>query len=159
MAGRRRCSELDEAALEQYGDGENPFGIEQAAMLMANFQQKAAMSGQDLSSIQAEPLISPHGPQLMEPNLPYPGSITLPQMHGWDQMLPQSVPKASSISSSVDAHHDLLPYPNGGSISSNSNTLPPLMDRQQSQTDALPSFHSSSMMNGLATPARPIAFP
>ena len=151
--------ELDEATLEQFGDSENPFGIEQAAMLMANFQQKAAMSGQDPGTIQTEPLISPHGPQLMEPNLPYPGSITLPQMHGWDQMLPQSVqPKAASISSSVDAHHDLLPYPNG-SISSTSNTLPPLMDRQQSQTDALPSFNSSSMMNGLATPGALSPFP
>ena len=148
-----KMPELDEAALEQFGDGDNPFGIEQAAMLMANFQQKAAMSGQDHSVIHPEPLITPHGPPLMEPSMPYPGSITLPQMHGWDQMLPQNVqPKASSIASSVDVHHDLLPYPNGGSISSNPNTLPPLMERQQSQTDGLPSFHSASMMNGLSTP-------
>ncbi len=147
-------AELDEAALEQYNDGENPFGIEQAAMLMANFQHKAAMSGQDLDSIQAEPLISPHGPQLMEPTLPYPGSMTLPQMHGWDQMLPQSVSQAkpSSISSSLDASHDLLPYPSGASISSNPNTLPPLMERSESGADGLPPFHTSSLMNGLATP-------
>jgi hypothetical protein len=158
--GPSKMPELDEATLEQFGDGDNPFGIEQAAMLMANFQQKAAMSGQDGGSIQAEPLISPHGPQLMEPPMPYPGSITLPQMHGWDQMLPQHVqPKASSIASSVDPHHDLLPYPNGGSISSNPNTLPPLMERQQSQTDGLPSFNSASMMNGLSTPGALSPFP
>ncbi|KAK3059037.1 hypothetical protein LTR09_000603 [Extremus antarcticus] len=155
-----KLPELDEAALEQYNDSDNPFGIEQAAMLMANFQQKAAMSGQDLASITAEPLISPHGPQLMEPSLPYPGSMTLPQMHGWDQMLPQSVNRAkpSSVSSSLDASHDLLPYPSGGSISSNPNTLPPLMERQHSQTDGLP-FHSSSMLNGLATPGALSPFP
>lgn len=156
-----KIPELDEATLEQFGDANDPFGVEQAAMLMANFQQKAAMSGQDVGSIQAEPLISPHGPHLLEPTLPYPGSMTLPQMHGWDQMLPHNVgqPKPSSISSSVDAHHDLLPYPNGGSVSSNPNTLPPLMDRTQSQTDGLPSFNASSMMNGLATPGALSPFP
>ena len=153
--------ELDDATLEQFGDGTDPFGVEQAAMLMANFQQKAAMSGEDVGTIQTEPLISPHGPQLMEPPMPYPGSMTLPQMHGWDQMLPHNVgqPKASSISSSVDAQHDLLPYPNAGSISSNPNTLPPLMDRHQSHPDGLPSFNSSSMMTGLATPGALSPFP
>lgn len=122
-------------------------------MLMANFQQKAAMSGQDAGTIQTEPLITPHGPQLMEPaSLPYPGSMTLPQMHGWDQMMPHNVgqPKSSSITSSIDAQHDLLPYPNSNQVA---NTLPPLMDRQPSQTDGLPSFNSAaSMMGGLATP-------
>ena len=55
-------------------------------MLMTNFQQRAAMSGQDGGSMQPEPLISPHGPQMMEPALPYAASMTLPQMNGWDQM-------------------------------------------------------------------------
>ena len=154
--------ELDEAALEQFGDGNDPFGVEQAAMLMANFQQKAAMSGQDANTIPTEPLITPHGPQLMEPNLPYPGSMTLPQMHGWDTMLPQNITqqKPSSISSSIDAQHDILPYPNAASMSANPNTLPPLMDRQQGQsTDGLPSFMSSSMNGGLATPGALSPFP
>ena len=159
--GPSKIPELDDASLEQFNDGSEMFGDEQAAMLMANFQQKAALSGQDISAIQPEPLISPHGPQLMEPALPYPGSMTLPQMHGWDQMLPQNVgqPKPSSIGSSVDAQHDLLPYPNGGSISSNPNTLPPLMDRQHSQNEGLPSFNSSSMINGLNTPGALSPFP
>lgn len=158
--GPSKMSELDEATLEQFGDGTDPFGVEQAAMLMANFQQKAAMSGQDVGSITAEPLISPHGQPLMEPQLPYPGAMTLPQMHGWDQMLPQNpAQKPSSITSSVDAHHDLLPYPTGGSLASNPNTLPPLMDRSHSQQDGLPSFNSSSMMNGLATPGALSPFP
>ena len=111
---------------------------------------RAAQSGiiEDQSSIQTEPLISPHGPQLMEPTMPYPGSMTLPQMHGWDQMLPQNPTQAKPSSiSSMDAPHDLLPYANG-SISSNPNTLPPLMERQQSNSDGLPPFNSSSFMNG-----------
>ncbi|KAF2719806.1 hypothetical protein K431DRAFT_295791 [Polychaeton citri CBS 116435] len=150
----KQIPELDEAAIEQFNDGNNPFDVEQAAMLMANFQQKAAMSGQDISTIQAEPLISPHGPQMLEPAMPYgPGGMTLPQMQGWDQMLPQnpSQPKASSITSSVDPAHDSLPYP--------SNTLPPLMDRTQTSNDGLPSFSSSLMNGGLATPGALSPFP
>ncbi|KAK6393495.1 hypothetical protein LTR65_002367 [Meristemomyces frigidus] len=157
--GPSKIPDLDEAALEQFGDAGDPFSVEQAAMLMTNFQQRAAMSGQDLSSIHAEPLISPHGPQLMEPTMPYPGSMTLPQMNGWDQMLPHSVgQKASSISSSIDAHHDMLPYPNANTIAGAQNTLPPLMERQHSQTDGLPSFNPASM-NGLATPGALSPFP
>ncbi|KXL46615.1 hypothetical protein M433DRAFT_65482 [Acidomyces richmondensis BFW] len=155
-----KLPELDEAALEQFGDGNDPFSIEQAAMLMTNFQQRAAMSGADQSTIQAEPLITPHGPHLMEPPMPYPGSMTLPQMTGWDQMLPHHVsqPKASSISSSLDASQDMLPYPGANSIAGASNTLPPLMERQQSQNDGLPSFNAS-IMNGLATPGALSPFP
>lgn len=153
--------ELDDASLDQFGDGSELFDVEQAAMLMANFQQKAAMSGQDLSSIHTEHLLSPHAPPLMEPAMPYPGSMTLPQMHGWDQMLPQNVtqPKASSISSSADAQHDLMPYPVSGSISSHPNALAHVMDRTQSQQDGLPTFNASSMMNGLTTPGALSPFP
>jgi hypothetical protein len=148
-APQTKLPELDDASLEQYGDSNDPFGVEQAAMLMANFQQKAAMSGQDVASITAEPLISSHGPQLMEQNIPYPGSMTLPQMQGWDQMLPQNPtqPKPSSISSHGDPSHDLMNFPNGAS-----NTLPPLMDRQAGQSnDGLPGFNPP-MMTGNLTP-------
>lgn len=156
-----KLPELDEATLEQFNDGGDPFSVEQAAMLMTNFQQRAAMSGQDAASITAEPLISPHGPQLMEPSIPYPGSMTLPQMNGWDQMLPHNVgqPKASSIGSSIDGHHDMLPYPSASTLGGAINTLPPLMERSQSQTDGLPSFNLSSMNNGLSTPGALSPFP
>jgi len=158
--GSSTMPDLEESTLEQFGDG-NDFGIEQAAMLMTNFQQKAAMSGEDVAAIPAEPLITAHGPQLIGPTVPYPGSMTLPQMHGWDQMLPQHAaqPKPSSISSSIDAHVDALPYPNPSAAVSALNTLPPLMERQQSQHDGLPSFPSSSMLAGLATPGALSPFP
>lgn len=154
-----KLPELDDASMEQFGDGGDPFGVEQAAMLMANFQHKAAMSGQDVASITAEPLISPHGPQLMDTSVPYPGYQTLPQMQGWDQMLPQNVsqPKASSITSSVnmDPTNDLL---NFSTSMSNPNTLPPLMDRQQGQSnDGLPSFNAP--IPGISTPGALSPFP
>ncbi|KAK5719565.1 hypothetical protein LTR17_015351 [Elasticomyces elasticus] len=157
-----KVPELDESSLDQFGDNGDPFSVEQAAMLMTNFQQRAAMSGQDQSSLQTEPLISPHGPQLMEPNMPpYAASMTLPQMNGWDQMVPHNVgqPKPSSISSSIDAHHDMLPYPNAHTLGGASNTLPPLMEHQPSQPDGLPSFHLASMNNGLSTPGALSPFP
>ncbi|KAH9828137.1 C2H2 finger domain protein [Teratosphaeria destructans] len=148
--------QLDDTALEQFGDSNDPFSDEQAAMLMTSF----ARSSMDQSSIPTEPLIAPHAPQLMDTSMPYPGSITLPQMNGWDQMLPQDVsqPKASSISS-MDAHMDILPYPSANTVTGSANTLPPLMERQQSQHDGLPSFHGSSMLNGLATPGALSPFP
>lgn len=163
--GSSKIPELDEAALEQYGDSGDPFSVEQAAMLMTNFQQQAAMSGPDVGSIQTEPLISPHGPQLMEPSMPYPGSMTLPQMNGWDQMLPHNVsqPKASSITSSIDPGHDMLQFSSANTLAGAANTLPPLMERQQSQNDGLPSFSLSSMNGlgggGLATPGALSPFP
>lgn len=153
-----KLAELEETPLEQYGDSNDPFGVEQAAMLMANFQQKAAMSGQDVASITAEPLISPHGPQMLEPSMPYPGSMTLPQMQ-WDQMMPQTIsqPKASSITSSTDPSHDVLSFSNGVS---HANTLPPLMNREQNHSnDGLPSFNSSAMMGGMGTPGALSPFP
>ncbi|KAK5119116.1 hypothetical protein LTR62_000327 [Meristemomyces frigidus] len=159
-----KIPELDEAALEQYGDPNDAFSVEQAAMLMTNFQQRAAMSGPELGSIQPEPLISSHGPQLLEPSMPYPGSMTLPQMNGWDQMLPHNVsqPKASSIGSSLDANHDLLQFGGSSTLAGAGNTLPPLMERQTSQPDGLPSFSLSSMNGlngGLATPGALSPFP
>lgn len=169
-----KLQELDDAALEQFGDGNEMFGVEQAAMLMANFQQKAAMSGQEPGEMHAEPLITPHGPQMMDQPLNYgPGTMTLPQMQGWDQMLPQNVsqPKPSSITSNPDIHNDslqndnmhnenMLPYGNGNAMATGSNAVPPLMDRQQgTSADGLPSFGSSSMMGGLATPGALSPFP
>ena len=151
----------DNAPLDHFGDGTNPFDVEQAAMLMHNFQQKAAMSGHDIASIHAEPLMSPHGPSLADAHIPpYPGSMTLPQMHGWDQMLPHTVSqaKSSSVSSHPDTQHDMIPYPNGSAMST-SNTLPPLMERGQSQQDGLPSFNASSIMGGLVTPGALSPFP
>jgi hypothetical protein len=158
VAAPKQQPEVEEANLDPFADGANPFDVEQAAMLMTNFQQKAAMSGHDASTIQADALMSPVGPSLLEPPMPtYPGSMTLPQMHGWDQMLPQSIsqPKPASISSGEPQHDLPLPY----ATSNTSNTLPPLMERGQSQQDGLPSFGTSSVLGGLGTPSALSPFP
>ncbi|KAF2216148.1 hypothetical protein CERZMDRAFT_109117 [Cercospora zeae-maydis SCOH1-5] len=152
-------TDLDAADFEQFADGANALDVEQAAMLMTNFQQKAAMSGQDITSITTEPLISPHGlPTMMDTTAPpYPGSMTLPQMQGWDQMLPQTIstsqlPKAtSSISSGGEGSHDMLPFSNANAtLGASNSSLPPLMERTESQQDGLPSFSASSMIAGLS---------
>ncbi|KAK3107943.1 hypothetical protein LTR53_018005, partial [Teratosphaeriaceae sp. CCFEE 6253] len=59
----------------------------------------------------------------------------------------------------MDAHHDMLPYPNASAMAGASNTLPPLMECQPSQPDGLPSFTLASMNNGLATPGALSPFP
>ncbi|PPJ50398.1 hypothetical protein CBER1_06974 [Cercospora berteroae] len=153
-------TDIDATDFDQFTDSANALDVEQAAMLMTNFQQKAAMSGQDISSITTEPLISSHGlPTMMDTSAPpYPGSMTLPQMQGWDQMLPQTIstsqlPKAaSSISSGGEGSHDMLPFSNAGATLGASNpSLPPLMERTESQQDGgLPSFSASSMIGGLS---------
>ncbi|EME48170.1 hypothetical protein DOTSEDRAFT_69945 [Dothistroma septosporum NZE10] len=157
-----KLPDLDDSALEPFADSANGFDVEQAAMLMTNFQQKAALSGVDQATIGAEPLISPHGLPSMEPSTlsHYPGSMTLPQMQGWDQMLPQTITqaKAPSLSSNGDAHHDLLPY-SSNVLANAASTLPPLMERTESQPDGLPSFNASTMMGGLATPGALSPFP
>ena len=54
---------IDQAALDQMDTGDAMFGVEEAAMLMANFQQKAAMSSQ--GSI-PEPILADNGPHLID---------------------------------------------------------------------------------------------
>lgn len=161
-----KMPDLDTSDFDQFGDAASGLDVQQAAMLMTNFQQKAAMSGQDISSITTEPLISPHAAPIMDTTVPpYPGSMTLPQMHGWDQMLPQPIStteqaKPSSISSTGDNSHDLLPYPSSNAALTAANTtLPPLMERGLSQQDGLPSFGPSSIPGGLATPGALSPFP
>lgn len=156
-----KLNEIEDVAMDQFADT-NGFDVEQAAMLMHNFQQKAAMSGEDHHSIHTGPMIAAHAPQMMEPTLSaYPGAMTLPTMQGWDHLVSQNIsqPKASSVASSADAHNDLLQFPTGSSISGASNTLAPLIERSESQTDGLPSFTTSSLMGGLATPGALSPFP
>lgn len=158
-----KLPEIEDTPMDQFTDNTNGFDVEQAAMLMHNFQQKAAMSGQDHNSIHTGPLIADHTPQMMEPTLSaYPGAMTLPTMQGWDHLESQNIsqPKASSITSSADAHNDLLQFPTGSSMSGASVTLAPLIERSESQTaDGLPSFTTSSMLGGLATPGALSPFP
>ena len=138
---------MDQASIDQLETSDGMFGVEEAAMLMTNFQQKAAMSSQ--GSI-PEPILADHGPHLMDQTYGA-GSMTLPQMH-WDAMLPQPLPgsKAHSISSSISGGAEPhAPY------SGHTHHMPSLMEQQpHSAVDlAAPQF------SGLATPGALSPFP
>lgn len=137
---------MDQSALDQMDANDAMFGVEEAAMLMTNFQQKAAMSTQ--GSI-PDPIVADHGSHLMEPSYGA-GSMTLPQMH-WDTMMPQPMPgsKANSITSSVSGGPEPQP-PYSGSTSQ----LPPLMEQPHSAVDL-----TAPQFSGLATPGALSPFP
>lgn len=154
---------MEQAALDQIDANEGFFGVEEAAMLMTNFQQKAAMSSAETGSIQPEPLISGQGHNLMEPSMGYnPASITLPQMH-WDTMLPQTMSqqKSHSMSSSGSGPFESQQtFGSGNTAPTHPNQLPPLMEPQPSTADiAPPPFPASSLGSGLATPGALSPFP
>ena len=125
------------------------FGVEEAAMLMTNFQQKAAMSHSALS----EPIMADETPQMMQNSSSFgPGSMTLPQMQ-WDSPLPnpESQPKSSSISSAASGQQD--PYQYGPE-------LPPILSSAPLGGEPpLPSIAPSSLMANLGTPGALSPFP
>ncbi|THY27293.1 hypothetical protein D6D01_04159 [Aureobasidium pullulans] len=131
---------MEQAAIEQMSADDGMFGVEEAAMLMTNFQQKAAMSTQ-----MPEPVLA-------EPSYPQAGSMTLPQMPQthWDTMMPQPMAKSQSISSqSTTAGHDgRLPQASAGPMGIHSQ-LPPLMEQQ---------FGNASL-SALGTPGALSPFP
>lgn len=136
---------LEQATLEQMSADDGMFGVEEAAMLMTNFQQKAAMSTQ--GSI-PEPILADSAPNLVEPSYAA-ASMTLPQMH-WDTMLPQPMTKSQSTSSHSTApgHESRLPHSSAGVMGA--NQLPPLMEQQ---------FANASLVSGLGTPDALSPFP
>ncbi|KAF2863272.1 hypothetical protein K470DRAFT_143800 [Piedraia hortae CBS 480.64] len=141
----------DEDVLDNVGDANDPYSVEQAAMLMTNFQQRAALSGPDSAAIQPDPLLNSNN--TIESSMPYAAHMTLPQMNGWDQMMPQnanSQPKPSSVSSSIEASHELLPGAHHTVPSA--ATLPPLIERQPSGTHEGLTAFQSSIPGGLDTP-------
>jgi hypothetical protein len=129
---------MEQAAIEQMSAEDGMFGVEEAAMLMTNFQQKAAMSTQ-----MPEPILADNATHLVAPPYAQAGSMTLPQMH-WDTMLPQPMAKSLSISSqSTAAGHDSR-LPQGVH-----NQLPPLMEHQFGNTS----------LSALVTPGALSPFP
>jgi hypothetical protein len=76
--------------------------IEAAAMLMTDFHHRAMASQEpEMVHSHSEHVMSPTGPSMMEPVVPYtaPGQNMLPQMPWRDSMVPQPEPK-----SQPDAH-------------------------------------------------------
>lgn len=123
--------------------------IEAAAMLMTDFHHRAMASQEpEMVPNHSEPVISPTGPSMMEPAIPYtaPGQNMLPQMPWRDSMVPQPEPKSAFNSASV--------------LNSNPHQLPPLMQRTMSGSDSLtPAFQSMDGGNGLGTPGALSPYP
>ena len=126
-----------------------------AAMLMTDFHHKA-MASQEPEMIPEhnEPVISPTGPPMMEPVIPYtaPGQNMLPQMPWRDSMVPQSEPKSSPNTHSA--------FTSAAALGSHPHQLPPLMERTMSGNDSLaPTFSAMNGGNGLGTPGALSPYP
>jgi hypothetical protein len=126
-----------------------------AAMLMTDFHHKA-MASQEPEMIPEhnEPVISPTGPSMMEPVIPYtaPGQNMLPQMPWRDSMVPQSEPKSSPNTHSA--------FNTASALGSHPHQLPPLMERTMSGSDSLaPTFSAMNGGNGLGTPGALSPYP
>ncbi|KAH6857905.1 hypothetical protein CC77DRAFT_1006641 [Alternaria alternata] len=126
-----------------------------AAMLMTDFHHKA-MASQEPEMIPEhnEPVISPTGPSMMEPVIPYtaPGQNMLPQMPWRDSMVPQSEPKSSPNTHSA--------FNSASALGSHPHQLPPLMERTMSGSDSLaPTFSAMNGGNGLGTPGALSPYP
>ncbi|KAF2157384.1 hypothetical protein K461DRAFT_284022 [Myriangium duriaei CBS 260.36] len=126
------------------------FGAEEAAMLMTNFQQKAAMSSQ---AAQTEPVLADVAPRTIDDPSDYsPPTMTLPQMQ-WDNLLPQTAPQPSASSNDDPFHHDQ----NG--VGAGPVPLPAIDQTLNSVDLTMPGFPTSSLMSGLATPGALSPFP
>lgn len=144
--------------LEQIeASSEEMVDIEAAAMLMTDFRQKAMASQEpEMSTEVPSAVISPTGPPMMEPAVTYPapGSMSLPQMPWGDSMVPESRTHGSQ-----DTHPA---FNSASALSSHPHQLPPLMERQMSNSSIPPTFQpmsSAAAAAGLGTPGALSPYP
>jgi hypothetical protein len=158
---------IDAATLEQIeASSDGMVDLETAAMLMTDFQHKAAaaMTGHGPEGEGSDPVFSPDRAALLEPAVAYlSGTSSLPQVP-WDAFItqPMSEHKANSISSQETS----MSQPSFTSVSTihpHQTQLPPIMERQLSGNDAfahvLNPFNNSLPVSGTATPNALSPFP
>jgi hypothetical protein len=126
--------------LEASSDG--MLDLETAAMLMTDFQHKAAAAANGaLTNREGSiPDYSPDRSSILESSDYLTGSTSLPQMP-WDFMSHgPAEEKAHSMSSSMSSQDNLSqqPYVHMGSIQPAQSNLPPVMERQESMSNAMP---------------------
>lgn len=160
---------IDPATLEQIeASSDGMLDLETAAMLMTDFQHKAAAAanGHLHDGDGSLPEYSPDR-SLLESSDYLSGAATLPQMP-WDTFMSQapSEPKSHSMSSSLssqDAHLSQPPYVHMGSIQPHQTQLPPIMERHGSLNHPLapqfPSLTDSFPVSGSPTPNALSPFP
>lgn len=149
---------IDPAALEQIeASSDGIVDLETAAMLMTDFQHKAAAAA--TNGEESESSYSPAEPSSMGY---ISGAATLPQM-SWDAFMPSHVsePKAHSITSlsSQDTPLSHTPFANASTIQPHQTQFAPLMERQSSSNDPLLQSLSSLPLSGSATPSALSPFP
>jgi hypothetical protein len=161
---------IDPGTLEQIeASSDGMLDLETAAMLMTDFQHKAAAAaanGHLHDTDGSIPDYSPDRSSLLEhDSVDYlSGAATLPQMP-WDTFMPSnpSEPKAHSMTSSMssqDTHTSQAPYVHMSSIQSH---LAPIMERQNSLSNTLapsfPSLTDTFPVSGTPTPNALSPFP
>lgn len=153
--------------LEASSDG--MLDLETAAMLMTDFQHKAAaaVNGHLVDGDGSMPTYSPVRASLIEPAVDYLAGTSLPQMP-WDTFMPQgpSVSKAHSLTSSMssqDTHLSQQPYVHMGSIQPHQSHLPPILEGQgplgNSLAPTFPSLTDTFPVSGSPTPNALSPFP
>ncbi|KAL5120040.1 hypothetical protein ACEQ8H_002138 [Pleosporales sp. CAS-2024a] len=139
------------APMDEHEDDMVDADIEAAAMLMTDFHHRAMASQEpEMVPTHSEPVISPTGPAMMEPVVPYtaPGQNMLPQMPWRDSMVPQTESKSPSA------------FTRASALSSHPHQLPPLMERTMSGSETLaPTFPCMDGGNGLGTPGALSPYP
>jgi hypothetical protein len=134
---------IDPGTLEQIeASSDGMLDLETAAMLMTDFQHKAAAAanGHLNNGEGSIPDYSPDRSSLLESSDYLTGTNSLPHMP-WDSFMPQgpSEPKAHSMSSmSSQDNLSQAPYVHMGSIQPHQSQLPPIMERTTSLSASLP---------------------
>jgi hypothetical protein len=162
---------IDPGTLEQIeASSDGMLDLETAAMLMTDFQHKAAAAAVNghLHHRDTEgsiPDYSPDRSSLLESSDYLTGPNGLPQMP-WDTFMPHgpSEPKAHSLSSmSSQDNLSQPPYVHMGSIQPHQSQLPPIMERHTSLSGSLPppfpSLADSFPVSGTPTPNALSPFP
>ena len=161
---------IDPGTLEQIeASSDGMLDLETAAMLMTDFQHKAAAAALNGGHLQngegSIPDYSPDRSSLLESSDYLTGPNSLPHMP-WDTFMPQgpSEPKAHSMSSMSSQDNLSQPhYVHMGSIQPHQSQLPPIMERQNSLAASLPpsfpSLADTFPVSGTPTPNALSPFP
>lgn len=158
---------IDQGTLEQIeASSDGMLDLETAAMLMTDFQHKAAAAAANAHLHNGEgslPDFSPDRSSMLESSDFLGGASTLPQIP-WDSFMPSnsSHQKAHSLTSEVSSQ-DQPSFVHMSSIQSHQSSLPSIMERQNSLgTSSAPNFRTLAdafPVSGSPTPNALSPFP
>ncbi|KAK5951329.1 hypothetical protein OHC33_007747 [Knufia fluminis] len=158
---------IDQGTLEQIeASSDGMLDLETAAMLMTDFQHKAAAAAANAHLHNGEgslPDFSPDRSSILETSDFLSGASTLPQIP-WDSFMPSnpSQQKAHSLTSEVSSQ-DQPSFVNMSSIQSHQSSLPSIMERQNSlgtsATQNFPTLADTFPVSGSPTPGALSPFP